>query len=173
MYRVATPPQSNSLSPQIIHKKRHGELSESPGSTTSISCASATPTTPIEEVGEGERSEDRPTIVEKEGISRPTEEEDEGRDMSSNSREAEASSPLSRRVQGDQHADNSEQPHHMHHQHPMFEYQHRYLAGMADYTSSKNTKNCEGRRCYRLNLERPFDIHCEQSPLVSSSGSLS
>ena len=40
---------------------------------------------------------------------------------------------------------------------------------MADYTSSLNAKTRIGKRCYRLNLERPFDIHCEQSPLVSKS----
>ena len=27
------------------------------------------------------------------------------------------------------------------------------------------TKSRQGRRAYRLNLERPFNIHCEQSPL--------
>ena len=34
------------------------------------------------------------------------------------------------------------------------------------YTSAKDTAGRIGKRCYRLNLERPFDIHCEQSPLV-------
>ena len=29
----------------------------------------------------------------------------------------------------------------------------------------KSSKRTQRRRCYRLNLERPFDIHCEQSPL--------
>ena len=28
-----------------------------------------------------------------------------------------------------------------------------------------SSKTRQGRRCYRLNLERPFNIHCEQSPL--------
>ena len=34
------------------------------------------------------------------------------------------------------------------------------------YTSVDDKSNKIGKRCYRLNLERPFDIHCEQSPLV-------
>eukprot|EP00573_Skeletonema_grethae_P011618 CAMPEP_0201693660 /NCGR_PEP_ID=MMETSP0578-20130828/6183_1 /ASSEMBLY_ACC=CAM_ASM_000663 /TAXON_ID=267565 /ORGANISM="Skeletonema grethea, Strain CCMP 1804" /LENGTH=555 /DNA_ID=CAMNT_0048179227 /DNA_START=220 /DNA_END=1887 /DNA_ORIENTATION=+ len=34
----------------------------------------------------------------------------------------------------------------------------------ANYTTI-TTKTRQGRRCYRLNLERPFNIHCEQSPL--------
>jgi len=33
------------------------------------------------------------------------------------------------------------------------------------YTGAKDTAGRIGKRCYRLNLERPFDIHCEQSPL--------
>lgn len=33
------------------------------------------------------------------------------------------------------------------------------------YTSAKDAAGRVGKRCYRLNLERPFDIHCEQSPL--------
>ena len=35
-----------------------------------------------------------------------------------------------------------------------------------NYTTSINSKTKVGKRCYRLNIERPFDIHCEQSPLV-------
>jgi len=43
---------------------------------------------------------------------------------------------------------------------------------MADFVTASDTKSRAGRRCYRLNLERPFDIHCEQSPLVSSGRSV-
>jgi len=44
-------------------------------------------------------------------------------------------------------------------------YTDRYPPQMTNYTDVHNTKKTIGRRCYRLNLERPFDIHCEQSPL--------
>jgi len=49
--------------------------------------------------------------------------------------------------------------------HPAYAYANRYSPDMADYVAAHDTKNKVGRRCYRLNLERPFDIHCEQSPL--------
>mmetsp|Transcript_36861 Transcript_36861/g.54208 ORF Transcript_36861/g.54208 Transcript_36861/m.54208 type:complete len:488 (-) Transcript_36861:344-1807(-) len=41
----------------------------------------------------------------------------------------------------------------------------RYAHLPADNYTTIKSKNRQGRRCYRLNLERPFNIHCEQSPL--------
>eukprot|EP00571_Detonula_confervacea_P004174 CAMPEP_0172315512 /NCGR_PEP_ID=MMETSP1058-20130122/25412_1 /TAXON_ID=83371 /ORGANISM="Detonula confervacea, Strain CCMP 353" /LENGTH=961 /DNA_ID=CAMNT_0013029597 /DNA_START=494 /DNA_END=3382 /DNA_ORIENTATION=- len=48
-----------------------------------------------------------------------------------------------------------------------YQYSNRYSSPTmaTNYTSSNDTKNRIGKRCYRLNLERPLDIHCEQSPL--------
>ena len=43
-------------------------------------------------------------------------------------------------------------------------YAHLSSTEKLDYTTLKS-KHRTGRRCYRLNLERPFNIHCEQSPL--------
>ena len=53
--------------------------------------------------------------------------------------------------------------------HPSFQYNysHRYSTEMDNFTKAQKSKTKVGKRCYRLNLERPFDIHCEQSPLVS------
>ena len=48
-----------------------------------------------------------------------------------------------------------------------YNYSNRYPTKMDNFTTSQNSKTRVGKRCYRLNLERPFDIHCEQSPLVS------
>lgn len=48
---------------------------------------------------------------------------------------------------------------------PRYDYSRRYAPGMADFTKAFDSKTRAGKRCYRLNLERPFDIHCEQSPL--------
>eukprot|EP00585_Thalassiosira_rotula_P004010 CAMPEP_0196139174 /NCGR_PEP_ID=MMETSP0910-20130528/6549_1 /TAXON_ID=49265 /ORGANISM="Thalassiosira rotula, Strain GSO102" /LENGTH=331 /DNA_ID=CAMNT_0041399871 /DNA_START=145 /DNA_END=1137 /DNA_ORIENTATION=- len=48
---------------------------------------------------------------------------------------------------------------------PRYAYLKRYSPELADFTTALDTKTRVGRRCYRLNLERPFDIHCEQSPL--------
>ena len=48
-----------------------------------------------------------------------------------------------------------------------YQYKNRYATlTNPNYTKSLNSKNKVGKRCYRLNIERPFDIHCEQSPLV-------
>ena len=48
-----------------------------------------------------------------------------------------------------------------------YQYKNRYASlTNPNYTKSLNSKNKVGKRCYRLNIERPFDIHCEQSPLV-------
>jgi len=48
-----------------------------------------------------------------------------------------------------------------------YQYKNRYATlTNPNYTQSVNSKNKVGKRCYRLNIERPFDIHCEQSPLV-------
>ena len=52
----------------------------------------------------------------------------------------------------------------------LYKYHNRYStlsSSLSNYTSQHNTRTKIGKRCYRLNLERPFDIHCEQSPLVS------
>ncbi|KAL9184849.1 hypothetical protein ACHAXT_002626 [Thalassiosira profunda] len=46
-----------------------------------------------------------------------------------------------------------------------YDYANRYPLQMKDFTTKLDAKTRIGRRCYRLNLERPFDIHCEQSPL--------
>jgi len=46
-----------------------------------------------------------------------------------------------------------------------YSYVHRHAPALADFTKVSNSKSTLGKRCYRLNLERPFDIHCEQSPL--------
>ena len=48
-----------------------------------------------------------------------------------------------------------------------YSYANRYPPAMADFSTALNSKTNTGKRCYRLNLESPFDIHCEQSPLVS------
>jgi hypothetical protein len=50
-------------------------------------------------------------------------------------------------------------------------YIHRHAETKADFSTALNSNAGTGKRCYRLNLERPFDIHCEQSPLVSLDGS--
>jgi len=48
-----------------------------------------------------------------------------------------------------------------------YQYKNRYATlSNPNYTKSLNSKTKVGKRCYRLNIERPFDIHCEQSPLV-------
>lgn len=48
-----------------------------------------------------------------------------------------------------------------------YKYHNRYTTlSSSNYTTASNTRTKIGKRCYRLNLERPFDIHCEQSPLV-------
>ena len=48
-----------------------------------------------------------------------------------------------------------------------YQYKNRYATlSNPNYTKSVNSKTKVGKRCYRLNIERPFDIHCEQSPLV-------
>ena len=48
-----------------------------------------------------------------------------------------------------------------------YQYKNRYNnLSNPNYTKSLNSKTKVGKRCYRLNIERPFDIHCEQSPLV-------
>lgn len=46
-----------------------------------------------------------------------------------------------------------------------YSYAYRHAPAMADFSTALNSKTNTGKRCYRLNLERPFDIHCEQSPL--------
>ena len=52
-----------------------------------------------------------------------------------------------------------------------YSYGSRYALATEDFTTVHDSKTNTGKRCYRLNLERPFDIHCEQSPLVSLDGS--
>lgn len=46
-----------------------------------------------------------------------------------------------------------------------YDYAHRHAPTTADFTTALNSTTGTGKRCFRLNLERPFDIHCEQSPL--------
>ena len=48
-----------------------------------------------------------------------------------------------------------------------YDYSRRYVSDMQDFSTVRNNARVVGRRCYRLNIERPLDIHCEQSPLVS------